>query len=138
MDLTVTTTTFRREAAAVPAARAFVRRALVSEGATPDAAERLVLAASEAMNNVIVHASGRAFAVDVSVDRAACVVSVSDSGLGFSPPRRPAMASPDELGHRGVALMHLLVDRVDVTTSPAGTTVMLTQHLAPALVPAAP
>lgn len=128
MDL-LASTRFRREPAAVPAARAFVRRALVRLDMAPDALDRLVLAAAEAINNVILHAECDAFAVSVSRDGEACVVDVIDSGAGFYVPRSFDMPPANDVGHRGLALMHALVDRVDVVSSSTGTVVVLAQTL---------
>lgn len=116
---------FRRVVEAVPAARAFVRRWLPSS----EAAERLVLAAAEALNNVIDHAAGEHFTVTVGLEGTTGVVTVSDQGTGFRAPLVPTMPGPDSARHRGVAMMHLLVDRVDIAATAAGTTVSLAQAL---------
>lgn len=128
---------FRRRPEAIAAGREFVRRCLPSRGASDvadavddDAVDDLVLAASEAMNNVLEHASGLDFVVTVSVDGDQAGVVVTDAGTGFATPRRPAMPPADAVSHRGLALMHALVDRVRVTSTPAGTTVALAHRLA--------
>jgi serine/threonine-protein kinase RsbW len=125
--------TFRREPAAVPSARAFVAQTLASLPLTLDVAERLVLAAAEACNNVVLHAEGDTFAVAVAVDDDDCSIHVTDAGGGFrAPRRRPAMPAADETGHRGLALMYALVDRVEVSSSAEGTDVVLVQQVAAA------
>jgi anti-sigma regulatory factor (Ser/Thr protein kinase) len=132
--------TFSREAAAAPLARRFVRGAVSAEVSDPDAIDRLVQAAGEAINNVIAHAAGPFFAVRVRVHvpdpvhlpDPVCVVGVIDSGRGFAVPSRIAMPGPLEEGRRGLALMQALVDRVDVASSAVGTVVTLTQRLAAA------
>ena len=118
---------FRRVAEAVPAARAFVRRWLPES----DPAEGLVVAAAEAINNVIDHATGEAFTVAVDLDGIVGTVTVLDVGPGFDVPDEPAM--PDVFANRcrGLALMHALADGVDIASSPAGTTVTLRQEFAP-------
>jgi anti-sigma regulatory factor (Ser/Thr protein kinase) len=131
MDSAITelgvTRRFRRMAEAVPAARAFVRRWL------PDSepAEGLVLAAAEALNNVIDHATGDAFVVAVDLDGIVATVTVVDVGPGFDVPDDPEM--PDALANRcrGLAMMHALADGVDIVSSPAGTTVTLRHEFAP-------
>jgi anti-sigma regulatory factor (Ser/Thr protein kinase) len=55
---------------------------------------------------------------------------VSDTGAGFVPPPRPRMPAPEATGHRGLALMRALVERVEVSSNAAGTTVVLQQTLA--------
>jgi anti-sigma regulatory factor (Ser/Thr protein kinase) len=118
---------FRRVAEAVPAARAFVRRWL------PDSepAEGLVLAAAEALNNVVDHAVGDAFTVAVDLDGTVATVTVMDVGPGFDVPEDPEM--PDAFANRcrGLAMMHALADGVDIVSSPAGTTVTLRHEFAP-------
>jgi len=85
--------TFRRVPAAVPTARAFVSRTLVPLALSVEASDRLVLAAAEAFNNVVLHASGESFAVTVAVERGTCMVSVADTGHGFRvPAARPGDA----------------------------------------------
>ena len=131
-----TSTKFRREPAAVPSARAFVDHALRSASVPPDVADTLVLAVAEACNNAILHAAGDTFTVAVSVDESTCTLIVSDLGSGFRPPRHAYMPAPEAVGQRGLALMEALVDRVKVSSSPAGTTVILVHDIAaPAAAP---
>lgn len=130
-------TTFRRDPAAVPAARKFVRTVLVSLDLTDDAQERLVLASAEACNNVVLHADCDTFTVTVSRDDRSCVIDVTDSGHGFYVPSSFEMPPANEVGRRGLALMQALVDRVRVASSPMGTAVMLSQALATSGAPAA-
>jgi anti-sigma regulatory factor (Ser/Thr protein kinase) len=127
-----TSTRFRRERAAVPSARAFVRHALRSEGAHSEIVDRLVLAVAEACNNAILHTSGSTFTVSVVVEPVRALVAVADEGAGFLPPDEPVMPSPHATGHRGLAMMSALVDNVDVTSGNRGTTVVLVQSLVPA------
>jgi serine/threonine-protein kinase RsbW len=125
-----TSTRLRRERAAVASARAFVRQALRAVQATPETLDPLVLAVAEACNNAILHATGDVFGVALVVEGARCTVTVSDTGAGFVPPRRPRMPAPDAAGQRGLALMQALVDRVEVSSNATGTTVVLQQTLA--------
>jgi anti-sigma regulatory factor (Ser/Thr protein kinase) len=125
-----TSTRFRRQPAAVPSARAFVDHVLRSAGLAPEVVDALVLAVAEACNNATLHAEGDTFTVTVTIDDSTCTLTVSDLGRGFRPPRRARMPSPDAVGQRGLALMEALVDHVDVSSSPAGTTVRLVHDLA--------
>jgi serine/threonine-protein kinase RsbW len=125
-----TSTRLRRERAAVPSARAFVRQALRAFQATPDTLDPLVLAVAEACNNAILHAAGDVFGVTLVVVGSRCTVTVSDTGAGFVPPHQPRMPGPDAIGQRGLALMQALVDRVEVSSNTTGTTVVLHQTLA--------
>ncbi len=126
-----TSTTFRRERAAVPSARAFVRHALGTVNAPNDAVESLVLATAEACNNAILHAGGGGFIVSVALDAGHATVVVTDRGDGFLPPDPPAMPAPHATGRRGLAIMRALVDEVDLTSGDHGTTVVLVQSLMP-------
>jgi anti-sigma regulatory factor (Ser/Thr protein kinase) len=119
---------FRRTREAVPAARAFVRRWLPSAGPT----DGLVLAAAEAINNVIDHASGDAFTVAVDLDGTVATVTVADAGPGFDLPADPAMPAPIEGDRRGLAMMRLLVDDVDIVSSSKATVLTLRQAFSPA------
>jgi len=131
MDVRMSTR-FRRERAAVPSARAFVRTALRGNGVPSGVVDPLVLAVAEACNNAILHAGGEAFGISVEVHGTNCTIVVTDSGEGFQPPARPEMPAPDATGRRGLALMQALVDRVEVSSSERGTTVVLAHSLAAA------
>ena len=113
----------------MPAARAFLRHALSPLDMHPDALDQLVLAAAEAINNVVLHAEGELFAVNVSRDDSACVLSITDSGPGFYVPGSFDMPPATQVDRRGLALMHALVDHVHVASSPTGTAVVLVQSL---------
>ena len=93
-------------------------------------AEPLVLAVAEACNNAILHAGGDHFGVSILVEGTDCTIVVSDTGQGFVPPVRAEMPAPDAPGNRGLALMQALVDRVEVDSSQAGTTVVLAHSVA--------
>jgi len=122
-------TQFRRERAAVPSARAFVRHALSGNGVPSALLDPLVLAVAEACNNAILHAGGDAFGITITIERGHCTIVVSDMGAGFVPPVRAEMPAPDAPGKRGLALMQALVDKVEVQSSEAGTTVVLAHSL---------
>lgn len=124
-------TRFRRERTAVPSARAFAERALLSAHMPADVIETLVLAVAEACNNAILHAAGDDFTVSIAVREGRALVTVADRGVGFEPPAHPAMPGPQATGHRGLALMRALVDDVDVVSGAGGTTVMLAQSFTP-------
>jgi serine/threonine-protein kinase RsbW len=125
MNVVQTSRRFRRQPTAVPTARAFVDHVLRSADVSPHVAETLVLAVAEACNNAILHAVGDTFTVTVGVEHSTCTVIVNDLGRGFHPPHHARMPSPQAIGHRGLALMEALVDHVDVSSSAAGTTVVL-------------
>lgn len=95
----------------------------------PDLVERLVLATAEACNNAITHSDCTTYAITVDFCGATCVISVIDSGTGFDVPDDFEMPAPHEVSRRGLALMEALVEDVEVTSTPAGTTVVLRQPL---------
>lgn len=123
-----TSTRFRRDRAAVPAARAFVKHSLRSVGASHDTVERLELAMAEACNNVVLHAAGPTFCVEVAVTAGLATVVIADDGAGFVL-RERVMPAAHATGCRGIPLMQALVERVDMSSDSAGTTVVLTQPL---------
>ena len=55
----------------------------------------------------------------------ALIVEVRDQGVGFNAPASPEMPPPDAQGGRGLPLMCALADRVEVASTPRGTTVTL-------------
>lgn len=120
-----TSTRFRRDRAAVPAARAFVKHAIRSAGASAEASDRLVLAVAEACNNAVLHADGPVFTVGVVVDDGWAEVTVVDTGPGLVPSEAVPMPGPYATGRRGLALMRAMADDVQVTSDATGTSVVL-------------
>jgi anti-sigma regulatory factor (Ser/Thr protein kinase) len=120
---------FRSRADTVPRVRAVVGDELRRNGINGDLLDRLVLASAEACNNAILHSDSPSYDVSVDVDAAACTVTVRDRGAGFEVPDEMEMPAPDALSQRGLALMCVLVDDVEVTSGDDGTTVVLRQSL---------
>ncbi len=125
---------FRRRPEAIRNGREFVRRWFAPRRDSDDV-ENLVLAAAEAMNNVVDHATGLDFVVTVSIDGDQAGVVVTDAGFGFTGPQCPAMPPAEATRSRGLALMHALVDDVRIETTPAGTTVALGHRLTTPMMP---
>jgi serine/threonine-protein kinase RsbW len=123
------TLTFRCRAETVPKVRSVVASELRHHGIDDDRVDRLVLATAEACNNAIMHSSCASYEVTIDVDEGESTVTVSDSGGGFDVPSNIEMPEPHALSRRGLALMRALVDKVDVTSSPTGTTVVLREPL---------
>jgi len=113
--------TLPAEPASALLVRQALRKLLADAGSDEDDAAAITVAVGEAVNNAIEHAYGAASGV-VRVrarhDGARLRADVEDAGAW-----RPDRA-PDGGGH-GLGLMRALVDRVDVVTSPTGTTVSL-------------
>lgn len=128
--------TFRCRAETVPRVRAVVAEELRRDGIGGELLDRLVLASAEACNNAILHSDSASYEVTIDVDDETVTVTVSDRGAGFDVPTNMEMPAPDALSQRGLALMHVLVDDVAVTSTGSGTTVVLRQSLNGRTVPA--
>lgn len=112
---------------ALPLIRQALRHATEAAGLPLDRATALVIAACEAVNNVIEHAYGIVpgeVTVRADVRREALVVTVQDRGR-WRPPRADG-------GGRGMILMQTLADRADIARTEEGTTVRLEARLSPA------
>jgi serine/threonine-protein kinase RsbW len=144
---------FERELMSVPVMRQVLGDTLRGVGVNEDSVSDILLAATEACTNVVLHAgrSAAAFTVAATVDGAACRVEVTDAGRGCRMPgalprlgRRarvvPAVAPPEheppdhaalaESG-RGFAIMSACVDEVTLRTAPGrGTRVVLDKRIA--------
>ncbi len=122
-------------------------------GLNEESVTDILLAATEACTNVVLHAgqSAAAYTVAATVDDAACRVEVTDAGRGCRAPRgkrrlsRPAHGAADgtlseretrdhgglaESG-RGFAIMSACVDEVTLRSAPGqGTHVVLAKRIA--------
>lgn len=121
-----------REAETVAVVRDIAVTALVRLGVTPDCAEDIRLALSEACTNVVEHSEvGDQYEVRLQVSGRTCEMRVVDAGRGFdadSLKRGPAAL--DAVRGRGIGLMHALVDAIDFESRPeAGTIVHLVKSL---------
>jgi serine/threonine-protein kinase RsbW len=144
---------FERELLSVPVMRRVLGDTLRGVGVNEDSVSDILLAATEACTNVVLHAgqSAPAFTVAATVDGAACRVEVTDAGSGCQAPRgvprrggrvRTAPESPPsdhELADhaalaesgRGFAIMSACVDEVTLRTAPGrGTRVVLDKRIA--------
>ncbi len=121
-----------REAETVPMMRAVIGSILSPLGVTAICVDDLRLAISEACNNVIQHAAADdEYEVRVEVDERSCTISVTNSGEGFDAASLDGqMPDASSARGRGVALMHALVDHMDLRSEPdSGTIVQLTKVL---------
>jgi serine/threonine-protein kinase RsbW len=144
---------FEREMLSVPVMRRVLGDTLRGVGVNEDSVSDILLAATEACTNVVLHAgqSAPAFTVAATVDGAACRVEVTDAGNGCRAPRggrrlgrrvRPTPAAvpkePEVGDHgalaesgRGFAIMSACVDEVTLRTAPGrGTRVVLDKRIA--------
>ena len=138
---------FERELLSVPAMRRVLGDTLRGIGLSEESVDDILLAATEACTNVILHAgqSAPAYMVAATVDSAACRVEVTDDGEGCPQHSRRAavpvladtvpadtvLAEPElaESG-RGFAIMEACVDVVTLSSVPGqGTHVVLDKHI---------
>ena len=137
----------------VPVMRRVLGDTLRGVGVNEDSVSDILLAATEACTNVVLHAgqSAPAFTVAATVVGAACRVEVTDAGNGCRAPRGvrrrgrrtralpaavptepevPEHAELPESG-RGFAIMSACVDEVTLRTAPGrGTRVVLDKRIA--------
>jgi anti-sigma regulatory factor (Ser/Thr protein kinase) len=115
---------FATDPEALAAMRALLRRWLRHAGASASETGEIVAACGEAATNAVEHsgASGRdPLELSGLVEGRTVELSVRDHGVW-----RPPSAGR---GGRGLPLMRALMDEVDVTSSPEGTTVRLSRTL---------
>ena len=137
----------------VPVMRQVLGDTLRGVGVNEDSVTDILLAATEACTNVVLHAghSAAAFTVAATVDGAACRVEVTDAGRGCRAPRGQAPPGPSRTAPcrggaaeherrdhaalaesgRGFAIMSACVDEVTLRTAPGrGTRVVLDKRIA--------
>jgi anti-sigma regulatory factor (Ser/Thr protein kinase) len=97
----------------------------------------LIMAAGEAAMNTVVHASGGEATIYVDSERNCVQVWIVDQGSGISLDQLPqatlerGFTTAGTLGH-GFWMMLRTADQIYLQTSPAGTTIVVEQHQAPA------
>jgi serine/threonine-protein kinase RsbW len=138
---------FEREILSVPVMRRVLGDTLRGIGVNEDSVADILLAATEACTNVVLHAgqSAPAYTVAATVDDAACRVEVTDVGQGCrprhnvvrrDPGRRPAEPGTLAESGRGLDIMRACMDTVTLRSTPGqGTQVVLGKriHLEPPL-----
>jgi serine/threonine-protein kinase RsbW len=125
---------FERELLSVPVMRRVLGDTLRGIGVHEDSVADILLAATEACTNVVLHAgqSALAYSVAATVDDAACRVEISDAGGGLPGEDlagERSLASLAESG-RGIAIMRACVDEVTLRSAPGrGTRVVLDKRI---------
>lgn len=128
---------FERELLSVPVMRQVLGDTLRGIGVGEDSVDDILLAATEACTNVVLHAgrAAPAYSVAATVDNKACRVEVTDAGQGCLRTRRgrgrPAqdVTALAESG-RGFAIMRACVDEVTLRSAPGqGTRVVLDKRI---------
>ena len=127
---------FERELVSVPVMRRVLGDTLRGMGVNEESVDDILLAATEACTNVVLHAgqSAPAYSVAATVDRAGCRVEVTDDGQGCAPGVRRERRTRDSASlaesGRGLAIMRACVDGVEMRTAPGqGTQVVLDKRL---------
>ena len=128
---------FRCERLSVPVMRHVLGDTLRRLGVDEESTDDILLAATEACTNVLMHGGGRAggYAVVTSLGSVGCQVEVADEGVGVqpaglaSPGPEPPVARLPESG-RGLAIMRACVDNVTLDSTPGrGTVVTMRKHI---------
>jgi serine/threonine-protein kinase RsbW len=122
---------FEREMLSVPVMRRVLGDTLRGIGVNEDSVADILLAATEACTNVVLHAgqSAPAYSVAATVDDGACRVEVSDVGRGCGARRRDDHGALAESG-RGFAIMRACMDEVTLRSTPGrGTQVVLDKRI---------
>ena len=113
-------------------ARRLVRYTLEQLDVIEDVISDIELALTEACGNVLNHAaSGDSYDVTVTIRPHVCELRVIDVGHGFDYQTvRTQLVGTDDEGGRGLAIMHAVMDRVQLDSEPErGTLVHLTKRL---------
>src|ERR1700734_3908088 len=129
---------FERELLSVPVMRQVLGDTLRGIGLNEDSVADILLAATEACTNVVLHAglSAPAYSVAATVDSAACRLEVTDAGQGCRRTRhgreRGGTVQFGDLPEsgRGFAIMRACVDDVTLRSKPGrGTEVVLDKRI---------
>lgn len=114
-------------------AREFVLSLARTAAIGDEAVDDIVLATVEAVTNSIRHANSSCVVVEVEVSRSSdsMVVRVIDDGSGFDIcPDISEFPGLEDLGGRGIPLMHHLMDDLSINSEPGkGTEVVLLKKL---------
>ncbi len=114
----------------------FVEGTLRGLGIAESVVADIAISVSELVNNAIVHGNKFAREKKVTVKLAhgngSLTVSVTDQGTGFDPGHVPDPLAQEnllkEVG-RGIFIVRQLMDKVDITASPRGTTIAITKSI---------
>jgi len=121
-----------RDRGTVPFVRHICRHVLVELSVTVDCQAAVLLALTEACDNVVLHAAGDdEYEVHLEITDEECQIRIIDAGKGFDPfiAEQLVGEATDEAG-RGIMLMRALVDTLNFDSRPeAGTVVRLVKQL---------
>lgn len=140
MVLPVWKSTMRVPAEQLQAARRRLEELLARTDLTPDEAFDLTLAGGEALGNAVDHTCAEGVLLTISAYPDRVVIEVTDCGDGFElpageePPCGSSEGAPGEIERgRGIKLMRMLADAVDIRrkTTGCGTMVQLVKLFTP-------
>jgi serine/threonine-protein kinase RsbW len=121
-----------REELSVPVVRRVLKSSMQALGVEGDVIHDIELALTEAVTNVLDHAThGEEYEVSAGIDGNTCVIEIIDRGAGFDGTELGhGDADPGAEAGRGIQLMRALVDKVTFTSVPTvGTVVHLEKRL---------
>lgn len=125
---------FERELLSVPVMRRVLGDTLRGIGVNADSVADILLAATEACSNVVLHAgrSALVYTVVTTVDHGACRVEITDTGQGYARRKRWPFRTGGGLKEsgRGFTIMRACVDDVTLRSAPGqGTQVVLDKRI---------
>jgi serine/threonine-protein kinase RsbW len=99
----------------VAVARQTLDRLLSVFGVRSDCRDEIALAVTEACSNAVRHAAGdEIYELAAEAEDSECVITISDAGPGLASAQPETMPAADAPSGRGMALMHLTTDRVEL------------------------
>lgn len=114
----------------------FVEKALKNLKYDPDDRDNVVIAATEAITNAIIHGNkndpNKKVQITVEGQNDRIVIHVKDEGKGFKPNKLQNPLSPENLmreNGRGILILKALMDRVSFDFSPTGTEIIITKFI---------
>jgi serine/threonine-protein kinase RsbW len=110
-----------RNAASVPVAREALDRILATFGVRTDCRQAIAIAVSEACSNAVQHAAGeQTYDLLVETEDGECVITVNDKSRTTTVPGPPTMPQPTATAGRGLAIMSMTMDSVELHPAPTG------------------
>jgi serine/threonine-protein kinase RsbW len=112
----------------------FLEGTLRGYGVDESVVADIAISVSELVNNAMIHgnrsADDKQVTVQISSKNSTITITVSDQGGGFNPTEIPDPLAEENLLQevgRGLFIVRSLMDKVDVTPGPDGTTVAITK-----------
>jgi serine/threonine-protein kinase RsbW len=110
----------------------FVNFFAVELGLDEEKINGLLLAVTEATTNAMIHGnknnSLKLVRIYVTVENSVITIKVKDEGVGFDPTKVPDPTNPENLlkdSGRGLYLMRVYMDSMDINVTPEGTETIL-------------